>query len=77
MQCKFSDCLHETEPGCAVKKALQNGTLSSKRLEHYRKLQREIQAIERKKNPKLTEKKKWKDIRKMAKEIKKNKAKSP
>lgn len=77
MQCKFSDCLHETEPGCAVKKALQNGTLPSKRLEHYRKLHREILAVERKKNPKLTEKKKWKDIRKMAKEIKKTKAKSP
>ena len=71
MQCKFSDCLHESEPGCAVKKAIKEGTLSNKRLESYRKLQREIQAVERKKNPKLAEKKKWKDIKKMAKEIKK------
>ena len=71
MQCKFSDCLHETEPGCAVKKAISDGTLSNKRLESYRKLQREMLAVERKKNPKLAEKKKWKDIKKMAKEIKK------
>ncbi|MBI5679509.1 MAG: ribosome small subunit-dependent GTPase A [Methanobacterium sp.] len=71
MQCKFSDCSHETEPGCAVKNAISDGSLSEKRLESYRKLQREIQAVERKKNPKLAEKKKWKDIKKMAKEIKK------
>jgi hypothetical protein len=71
MQCKFSDCLHETEPGCAVKKAIRDGKLSNKRLESYRKLQREMLAVERKKNPKLAEKKKWKDIKKMAKEIKK------
>ncbi|MDI6645379.1 MAG: ribosome small subunit-dependent GTPase A [Methanobacteriaceae archaeon] len=71
MQCKFSDCLHETEPGCAVKKAIRDGTLSNKRLESYRKLQREMLAVERKKNPKLAEKKKWKDIKKLAKEIKK------
>lgn len=71
MQCKFSDCLHETEPGCAVKKSIRDGTLSNKRLESYRKLQREMLSVERKKNPKLAEKKKWKDIKKMAKEIKK------
>jgi ribosome biogenesis GTPase len=71
MQCKFSDCLHETEPGCAVKKAIINGKLPNKRLESYRKLQREIIAVERKKNPVITEKKKWKEIGKVAKEMKK------
>ena len=70
-QCKFSDCLHETEPGCAVKRAISDGTLSKKRLESYRKLQREIRAVERKKNPQLAGKKRWKKMGKMAKEIKK------
>lgn len=69
-QCKFSDCLHESEPGCAVKRAINDGSLSKNRLESYRKLQREIQAVERKKNPQLVEKRKWKEIGKMAKEIK-------
>ncbi len=71
MQCKFSDCLHESEPGCAVKRAVNDGSLSKNRLKSYRKLQREIQAVERKKNPQLVEKRKWKKIGKMAKEIKK------
>lgn len=71
LQCKFSDCMHETEPGCAIKKALSDGTLSEIRLESYRKLQKEIRAVERKKNPELmaAEKKKWKKIGKMAKEV--------
>jgi len=75
-ECKFSDCRHVTEPGCAVKKAIEDGTLSEVRLESYRKLQRELSAIERKKNPKLMaeEQKKWKKISRMAKEIQKRKA---
>jgi len=39
--CKFSDCKHESEPGCAVKAALENGELSAERLESYRRLKRE------------------------------------
>ena len=40
--CRFSDCTHMTEPGCAVRKAIENGALSEKRFESYQKLQREI-----------------------------------
>ncbi len=40
-QCRFSDCRHETEPGCAVKAAIARGELSSQRWESYQKLQRE------------------------------------
>ena len=40
-QCRFSDCHHRSEPGCAVRAALQAGTLSADRLEAYQKLQRE------------------------------------
>lgn len=40
-ECRFSDCAHETEPGCAVRAALTNGTLDPARLERWRKLTRE------------------------------------
>ncbi|EKQ50714.1 MAG: ribosome small subunit-dependent GTPase A [Methanobacterium sp. Maddingley MBC34] len=69
-QCKFSDCMHESEPGCAVKRAISDKSLSEKRLESFRKLQREMRAVERKKNPQLAGKKRWKEIAKMTKEIK-------
>jgi len=39
--CKFSDCQHKTEPGCAVRKALEEGELSPDRWESYLRLQRE------------------------------------
>jgi ribosome biogenesis GTPase len=40
--CRFADCSHETEPGCAVQAALQDGTLSRDRWERYRALEREL-----------------------------------
>lgn len=40
-RCRFHDCTHEAEPGCAVVAALENGDLHPRRLESYRKLQRE------------------------------------
>ncbi len=39
--CKFGDCTHSGEPGCAVKEAIENGELSEKRFENYKKLERE------------------------------------
>lgn len=39
--CRFSDCRHETEPGCAVKAALSDGTLSAERYELYKRLHTE------------------------------------
>lgn len=39
--CKFSDCTHTREPGCAVKKAVESGSLSEERLESYFKLKKE------------------------------------
>ena len=41
MQCRFRDCSHTSEPGCAVQRALEAGTLKIRRLESYRKLERE------------------------------------
>lgn len=39
--CRFHDCSHQSEPGCAVLAALEDGTLPHRRLESYRKLLRE------------------------------------
>jgi ribosome biogenesis GTPase len=43
--CRFADCSHETEPGCAVRAALQDGTLSRDRWERYRALERELSEL--------------------------------
>ena len=39
-QCRFADCAHDTEPGCAVRAALEDGSLPARRYESL-KLQRE------------------------------------
>ncbi|MET7573200.1 ribosome small subunit-dependent GTPase A [Streptomyces sp. NPDC005492] len=44
-QCRFHDCAHTAEPGCAVLAALDSGELSERRLDSYRKLMRENQWI--------------------------------
>ncbi|MFJ5559897.1 ribosome small subunit-dependent GTPase A [Streptomyces sp. NPDC093250] len=43
--CRFHDCAHESEPGCAVLEALETGELPQRRLDSYRKLLRENQYI--------------------------------
>jgi ribosome biogenesis GTPase / thiamine phosphate phosphatase len=60
-RCRFTDCAHETEPGCAVHEALQDGRLEPERLASYRKLQRELAALERKLDARLRseESRKW------------------
>jgi ribosome biogenesis GTPase len=40
-RCRFRDCRHEAEPGCAVRESLESGALDPRRLESYRKLARE------------------------------------
>ncbi len=44
--CRYRDCSHEAEPGCAVRAAVESGELEADRLEHYVKLEREAQAYE-------------------------------
>ena len=41
-QCKFSDCKHMTEPGCAIRQALETQQLEQKRWDNYNKLAKEI-----------------------------------
>ncbi|HET6530026.1 MAG TPA: ribosome small subunit-dependent GTPase A [Actinoplanes sp.] len=40
--CRFGDCRHDAEPGCAVQAALHDGSLSPRRLDSWRKLHREV-----------------------------------
>ncbi|MFG2966372.1 ribosome small subunit-dependent GTPase A [Streptomyces sp. NPDC048288] len=60
--CRFSDCGHESEPGCAVRRAVEAGELPVRRLESYRKLMRENQWIVAKTDARLRAeiKKDWK-----------------
>ena len=47
IDCKFTRCLHDSEPQCGVKKALQEGKISIMRYEYYISLLKEIKAIRR------------------------------
>ncbi|MGD9955931.1 MAG: ribosome small subunit-dependent GTPase A [Candidatus Nanopelagicales bacterium] len=59
--CRFSDCSHHTEPGCAVLAAVESGELDEARLESWRKLQRELAHLARKQDARLAaeERKRW------------------
>jgi ribosome biogenesis GTPase len=46
-RCRFSDCAHNREPGCAVRAALADGSLEDRRWASYLKLQRELAALAR------------------------------
>jgi len=44
--CKFNDCTHENEPGCAVIESIENGTLPLERLLNYQKMKKELRYVE-------------------------------
>lgn len=46
-QCCFRDCRHDAEPGCALRAAMETGTLSARRLSHYHLIREEIDAARR------------------------------
>lgn len=64
--CRFSDCGHASEPGCAIQEALQSGALPEDRYASYVKLQKEIAFLERKTNRQaaVAERDKWKKVTK-------------
>jgi ribosome biogenesis GTPase / thiamine phosphate phosphatase len=72
-QCRFRDCHHNNEPGCAVQFALLEGRLDYSRFESYQKLQKEINYTARKQDQReyLAEKEKWKKITKTMRNFKK------
>ena len=69
--CKFHDCRHVNEPGCAVRAAIESGELDPARLKSYEKILRELKYIERKSDQRLQseEKAKWKAIHKSQKQL--------
>lgn len=71
LTCKFTDCKHEEEPGCAINEALNTGVITEDRMKSYRKLLNEVKYFERKQDvkAKLDEKKKWKKISILAKKL--------
>lgn len=50
-QCKYGNCGHTSEPGCAVQAAIAEGRVDAERLENWRKLQREQEFLKRKMDP--------------------------
>jgi ribosome biogenesis GTPase len=69
-QCRFGDCRHEGEPGCAVQAALDAGIIDRGRFENRRKLMREQEFLRRKMDPeaRLEQKEHWKKIHRAARQ---------
>ncbi len=69
-RCRFRDCTHEVEPGCAVRAAVEDGTLSERRMQSYRKLLREqeFQAARVDQRVAAQRAQRWKQIRSGARE---------
>lgn len=68
--CRFADCQHQGEPGCAVEAAVESGELPAERLESYRKLQRELHQIQIRQDEiaRIQEKKKNKTVQRALRE---------
>lgn len=65
-ECRFHDCSHTSEPGCAVLAAVEDGTLRHRRLDSYRKLLRENEWMASRTDARLAaeRRKRWKAIHK-------------
>ncbi|MGH9802226.1 MAG: ribosome small subunit-dependent GTPase A [Blastocatellia bacterium] len=68
--CHFSNCKHETEPRCAVRSAVADGTLVSQRLENYLKMHRELDHLARRQDQfaQRVERNRWKKLTKLGEE---------
>jgi ribosome biogenesis GTPase len=76
--CRFTDCSHTNEPGCAVAEAIAAGNLGEDRLDHYRQLLREAAFEERKRDKAAAaeHKRKWKRIHQQVKALYKDRQRS-
>jgi len=70
-QCRFHNCSHQREPGCAIQRALQEGTLSPERWSSYLKLKSETAYAEDSQSYLAAKEKKFKDIAKFSRSLKK------
>jgi hypothetical protein len=73
--CRFRDCRHQGEPGCAVKTAIEEGRLDAGRLVSYLKLKKELAHLSMRKDQRarLDGKKRWKAISLAVRRMKKHK----
>jgi ribosome biogenesis GTPase len=73
--CHFGDCRHETEPRCAVRRAVEDGSLATDRLNSYLKLRREADHVAERqdKMAQLQNKRRWKTIHKAMRHVGKGK----
>ena len=73
VDCRFRDCEHQSEPGCAVLEAVEKGRMAPERLENYRALQRELLYLARKQDEgaERAGKRRWKIIQKAYRKSKK------
>lgn len=69
--CRFADCSHQDEPGCAVKAAIDSGSLDPGRFANYVKMQKELAFLARRQDTSLEqiEKAKWKKIHKSIRDL--------
>src|SRR2546428_7288475 len=76
--CRFTDCAHAGEPGCAVAEAVATGRLDADRLENYRRLLREAAFEERKrdKSAAAEQKRRWKRLHQAQKALYRNRDRS-
>ncbi|HKQ53840.1 MAG TPA: ribosome small subunit-dependent GTPase A [Pyrinomonadaceae bacterium] len=70
LNCRFSDCRHQNEPGCAIQEGLAAGAIDAARYQSYEKLQKELHHVARKQdvNAQITERKRWKKLSRLASE---------
>lgn len=73
-QCRFNDCRHDGEPGCAVVRAVADGGLPADRLDSWRRLRRELAYLERRADPAAAraERDKWRSIAKARRTLNRN-----
>jgi ribosome biogenesis GTPase len=73
IKCRFRDCSHQSEPGCAVQEAIRDGSLDPERLTSFLKLKKEFAYLADRQTMKASalEKARWKAISKQSKTIKK------
>jgi ribosome biogenesis GTPase / thiamine phosphate phosphatase len=69
--CRFRDCRHEGEPGCAVAKALADETLDPTRFRNFTKMRREVEHLQREQDTlaRLEQKRRWKRIHQAMKKM--------
>jgi ribosome biogenesis GTPase len=71
--CRFRNCTHESEPGCAVQEAIRRGELDSGRYKNFTRMKREARFLEERISfgAQQTERKRWKAITKLQRQFKK------